>query len=70
MNRIERLVGKACDECLLCRYAKANPSTTIGKIMTWHGKWCPAWKAQQEIERERRQLATRKEHLRNLAKDN
>jgi len=32
----------------------------VGKIMAWHGKWCPAWKAQQEIERERRQEAKRK----------
>jgi hypothetical protein len=32
----------------------------VGKIMAWHGKWCPAWKAQQEIERERQQEAKRK----------
>jgi hypothetical protein len=32
----------------------------IGKIMAWHGKWCPAWKAWQQIERERRQEAKRR----------
>jgi hypothetical protein len=68
MNQIERFMGKACDDCRLCRYARNNPATMIGKIMTWHGKWCPPWKAQQEIERERRQEATRKQHLLNLAK--
>jgi hypothetical protein len=70
MNQIERFMGKACDECRLCRYAKDHPTTIIGKIMIWHGKWCPAWKAQQEIERERKQKETRKQHLRTLAKQN
>ncbi len=60
MNRIERLLGKACDGCLLCKYARENPATVTGKIMAWHGKWCPAWKAQQEIERERQEEAKRK----------
>jgi hypothetical protein len=31
----------------------------IGKVMAWHGKWCRAWKAQQEIERERQQVEKR-----------
>ncbi|MGA2223456.1 MAG: hypothetical protein ABSH41_03315 [Syntrophobacteraceae bacterium] len=64
MTRIERFLGKACDGCRLCRYARDNPATTIGKIMAWHGKWCPAWKAQQEIERERLQEAKRKSNSR------
>jgi hypothetical protein len=36
----------------------------IGKIMAWHGKWCPAWKAQLEIERERQQEAKRRNNSR------
>jgi hypothetical protein len=36
----------------------------IGKIMAWHGKWCPAWKAQQVIESERQQEAKRKNNSR------
>jgi hypothetical protein len=32
----------------------------IGKIMVWHGKWCPAWKAQKEIERVRQEAAKKK----------
>ncbi|MGA2223086.1 MAG: hypothetical protein ABSH41_01420 [Syntrophobacteraceae bacterium] len=57
MNRLEQFLGKACGGCRLCRYARDNPTTVIGKIMVWHGKWCPAWKAQQKIEDERQQEA-------------
>jgi hypothetical protein len=46
MTRIEQFLGKACDGCRLCRYARDNPATMIGKIMVRHGKWCPALKAQ------------------------
>ena len=60
MNRLEEFLGKACDGCFLCRYARDNPATMIGKIMTWHGKWCPAWKAQKGVERERQQEAKRR----------
>jgi len=59
MDRLEQFLGKACDGCLLCRYARENSETVVRKIMSWHGKWCPAWKAQQEIERERQQVAKR-----------
>jgi hypothetical protein len=60
MNQFERFMGKAYDGCRLCQYSRDNPATMIGKIMTWHGKWCPAWKAQQDIERERQQGAKRR----------
>lgn len=53
MNRFARFLGTVCDECKLCRYARENPQTLVGKVMEWHGRWCPAWKAQKEIERER-----------------
>jgi len=53
MNAFERFLGKMCDGCALCNYARKKPESWFGKLMTWHGKWCPAWKAQQELERER-----------------
>ena len=53
MNRLTRYLGERCDQCSLCRYARENPETRIGRIMAWHGKWCPAWKAQQQLARER-----------------
>jgi len=60
MNRFQRTLGKICDNCPLCNYARRNPETPFGKVMSWHGKYCPAWKAQQEIaaarqEQERRE---------------
>jgi len=59
MNPLEKLLGKACDGCVLCRYARENPETVIGRIMAWHGKCCPAWKAQQKIEHERQLMTQR-----------
>jgi len=53
MNRISRFLGNMCDECRFCQYARQNPQTPVGKFMAWHGKWCPAWKAQRLIEKER-----------------
>lgn len=53
MNRFQRTLGKVCDHCPLCNYARKNPETTIGRTMSWHGRYCPAWKAQQEIAAER-----------------
>lgn len=54
MNRFERFLGERCDRCRLCRHARRNPGAWYGKLMAWHGKWCPAWKAQQKIEAERK----------------
>mgnify|MGYP001397205639 CR=1 FL=1 len=53
MNRISKFLGTLCDACPFCRHARENPQTTFGRIMAWHGKWCPAWKAWEEMEKER-----------------
>lgn len=42
MNQFMRLLGKICNGCRFCQYARQNPETLIGRIMPWHGKWCPA----------------------------
>lgn len=55
MRRFNRFLGEICANCTLCRYARQNPDTLVGKIMAWHGKWCPAWKAQQELDQERQE---------------
>ncbi len=54
MNRFSRLLGQVCDDCPLCKWSRNNPDTKLGKLMEWHGNWCPAWKAQKEIEEERK----------------
>lgn len=61
MNRFTRVLGQACDDCRLCRYARENPHTLLGKIMNWHGRWCPAWKAQKSIALERAENAENRE---------
>jgi hypothetical protein len=53
MNRFTRFLGQTCDKCKLCQYARKNPDTLFGRIMAWHGNWCPAWKAQKELERDK-----------------
>ena len=53
MNRITRFLGETCDNCKLCQHARENPHTLFGRLMTWHGKWCPAWKAQKPLEMEK-----------------
>ena len=53
MNRFQQTLGKVCDNCPLCNYARKNPETIVGRTMSWHGRYCPAWKAQQEIAAER-----------------
>jgi len=68
MNLLAEFLGKACDRCVLCRFARENPKTITGRIMVWHGKWCPAWKAQQKIEYERQQVVKRKRNSRNVFK--
>jgi len=57
MNRFQRTLGKVCDNCPLCNYARKNPETSFGKVMSWHGQYCPAWKAQQELAAEQDQGA-------------
>ena len=59
MNRFQRTLGKVCDNCPLCNYARRNPETRIGRIMSWHGQYCPAWKAQQEIAAESKEQRRR-----------
>jgi hypothetical protein len=42
MHRFKRFLGKVCDNCTFCKYARQNPDTPVGRLMAWHGKWCPA----------------------------
>ena len=62
MNRFQRTLGKVCDNCPLCNYARKNPETNFGKFMSWHGQYCPAWKAQRKIEAERQEETQRQEN--------
>ncbi len=46
---MKKIMAKICDLCPLCRFARKKPETLIGKLMSWHGKWCPFWRAWEEI---------------------
>jgi hypothetical protein len=49
VGRFTKFLADHCNNCAMCRYAREKPDTTFGKIMHWHGTWCPAWKAQQKV---------------------
>tara|TARA_Y100000031_G_C7929760_1_gene252157 strand:+ start:156 stop:362 length:207 start_codon:yes stop_codon:yes gene_type:complete len=55
VNLIKKTLAHVCDNCPFCNYARSHPETTIGKVMEWHGNYCPAWKGQKELERDRDQ---------------
>ena len=55
MHPVSKLLGTVCDHCPLCNYARSHPDTFISKAYEWHGRWCPAWKAQKEIDEGRRE---------------
>jgi hypothetical protein len=46
---LKRLMAKRCDLCPPCRIARAKPDSRFGRLMAWHGKWCPFWQAWQQI---------------------
>lgn len=46
---MKKTLAGICNSCPLCRYARKNPDALIGKVMHWHGTWCPMWKAWEEI---------------------
>jgi hypothetical protein len=50
MHPLRKALGTICDHCPLCNYARRHPGGRLEKYYEWHGKWCPAWRAQKEIE--------------------
>lgn len=46
---MKNMFAKVCNSCFLCKYARNRPDSVFGKVMHWHGTWCPAWKAYEEI---------------------
>ena len=45
MSSILKLLAKRCENCPLCRYARNNPEKLFSKMMAFHGKFCPFWRA-------------------------
>jgi hypothetical protein len=47
--KIKKILATICNFCPLCNFARNHEDSFIGRMMIWHGKWCPAWKAWQEV---------------------
>ena len=47
MSGLSKIMAVTCEYCPLCRIARARPESAFGRIMHWHGRWCPAWKAHE-----------------------
>ena len=46
---MKKMLAGLCNSCPLCRYARKKPDSLLGKIVCWHGSWCPAWKAWEQV---------------------
>jgi len=46
---MEKILAAVCNGCPLCVYARKKPDTPLGKAISWHGSWCPAWKAWEKV---------------------
>lgn len=44
-----RIMAKRCETCPACRHARNHPETRFGRVMAWHGSWCPFWKAHEQV---------------------
>jgi len=49
MGLVKNFMAKRCKNCLLCKYARDKPETAFGRLMAWHGKFCPFWRAYEEV---------------------
>lgn len=49
MKPLENLAARICHYCPLCAYARNHSDSAFGRLMTWHGKWCFAWKAHDKM---------------------
>lgn len=58
MLAISKLIAKRCENCPLCRRAREKPDTLFGKVMKFHGKFCPFWRAWEKEYGQKTKAAT------------
>ena len=48
---VRRVLGFACHYCPLCRSARKNPESMLGRALhhPWHAEHCPMWKAEKAV---------------------
>jgi len=51
IGTFKKIRAAICHNCPLCKHARENPQSTIGKILyhKLHADHCPMWKAEQEV---------------------
>jgi hypothetical protein len=55
MSTIGLFFARRCEHCPLCRYAREKPETLVGKMMAFHGKFCPFWRAWESEYRQKQE---------------
>jgi hypothetical protein len=53
MGAIKHFMAVRCENCPLCKRARENPDTLFGKVMAFHGKFCPFWRSYEAEQREK-----------------
>jgi len=48
-GKVTRLMAARCEHCPLCRHARKNPDTMLGKAIRLHGRFCPFWHAWEKV---------------------
>lgn len=49
LEQVKLLLAKRCDKCPLCNHARKHPDSLFGKAMALHGRFCPFWRAWQQV---------------------
>jgi hypothetical protein len=50
----QRIMASVCHHCPLCKHARNNPESMLGKILHHkiHADHCPFWKAEKTVYRQ------------------
>jgi hypothetical protein len=58
IGRFKKIRAAICHNCPMCKHARGNPQSVIGKILhhKMHAEHCPMWKAEQEVYGKERQV--------------
>ena len=49
IGTLKKVMAKRCDMCPACIVARKYPDSMFGKAVAFHGKYCPFWKAWQQV---------------------
>lgn len=48
-NVLVRLMAQRCEKCALCRHARENPESLVARLVRFHGRFCPFWRAHERV---------------------